>query len=88
LTDVVMPEMNGRDLAVQLHEISPQLRCLYMSGYTADVIACHGVLEEALAFIQKPFTPEELAAKVRAILDQDLPVDPPRSSLVPALAPN
>jgi PAS domain S-box-containing protein len=88
LTDVVMPEMNGRDLAAQLHEISPQLRCLYMSGYTADVIACHGVLEKALDFIQKPFSPEELAAKVRAILDQGLPVAPPRRRLVPALAPD
>ena len=88
VTDVVMPEMNGRDLAVQLGEIVPQLRCLYMSGYTAKVIARHGVLEKALAFIQKPFTPEEFAAKIRTVLDQDLSVAPPRSRLVPALAPD
>ena len=55
--------MNGRDLAVQLHEISLQLR-ISMSGYTADIVACQGVLEEAADFIQEPFSPEELAAKV------------------------
>lgn len=59
-----MPEINGTDLAVQLNEISLQLR-IYTSGYTADVVACHGVLEEPPDFIQKPFSLEELAAKVR-----------------------
>ena len=69
ITDVVMPEMNGRGLARQVLAIHPGIRCLYMSGYTADVIAHHGVLEAGVAFIQKPFTAEEMEAKVRALPD-------------------
>jgi len=68
LTDMVMPEMNGRELAKQLLSIHPELRCLFMSGYTADVIAHHGVLDEGVHFIQKPFSIEDLAAKVRQTL--------------------
>ena len=56
LTDVVMPEMNGRDLARNLLSLYPQLKCLFMSGYTADVIAHQGVLDEGVSFIQKPFS--------------------------------
>ena len=69
ITDVIMPEMNGRDLARNLQSIYPQLKCLFMSGYTADLIAHHGVLEEGVYFIQKPFTLQLLAAKVREVLD-------------------
>ena len=69
MTDVVMPEMNGRDLSKKLLSRNPNLKCLYMSGYTADVIAHHGVLDEGLNFIQKPFTMIDLAAKVRGVLD-------------------
>ena len=69
LTDVVMPGMNGRDLALNLTGTHPDLKCMFMSGYTADVIASHGVLEEGVFFIQKPFTMKELAAKVRDALD-------------------
>jgi len=69
LTDVIMPEMNGRDLAKNLLSFYPNIMRLFMSGYTANVIAHHGVLEEGLNFIQKPFSMEELAAKVRAALD-------------------
>jgi CheY-like chemotaxis protein len=69
LTDVIMPEMNGRDLANQILASHPDLDCLFMSGYTADVIADHGVLDEGVHFIQKPFTMQDLAATVRAILD-------------------
>jgi PAS domain S-box-containing protein len=65
LTDVVMPEMNGRALADRLLEHCPGLQCLFMSGYTADVIAQHGVLDENVIFIQKPFDKETLGAKVR-----------------------
>jgi CheY-like chemotaxis protein len=65
LTDVVMPEMNGKDLANQLKTIIPQLKCLFMSGYTASVIAGRGVLDEGTHFIQKPFSAEGLAVKVR-----------------------
>jgi ABC-type amino acid transport substrate-binding protein/signal transduction histidine kinase len=68
LTDVIMPLMNGRDLTATLVAIKPQLRCLYMSGFTADVIAHHGVLQSDVHFIQKPFTLHDLAAKLRAVL--------------------
>jgi len=64
LTDVVMPEMNGRALADRLFSLCPDLKCLFMSGYTADVIAQHGVLDESVIFIQKPFDKENLRAKV------------------------
>ncbi len=69
ITDVVMPEMNGRALAEQLGAIRPNLKCLYMSGYTADVIAHRGIVDEGVNFIQKPFGSDELAAKVRQVLD-------------------
>ena len=69
MTDVVMPEMNGRDLAERLLSLYPDLKCLFMSGYTANVIAHHGVLDEGVHFIQKPFSMQDLAAKVREVLD-------------------
>ncbi|MBF0233644.1 MAG: PAS domain S-box protein [Desulfamplus sp.] len=69
LTDVVMPEMNGRDLAMKLLSFYPNIMCLFMSGYTADIIAHHGVLQEGMNFIQKPFSMENLATKVRDTLD-------------------
>lgn len=69
LTDVVMPGMNGRDLARRLQEIHPRLKCLYMSGYTANVIAHHGVLDEGVYFIQKPFSLPALTAKLHDVLD-------------------
>ncbi len=69
LTDVVMPEMNGRDLAKHLKLLNPHLKCLYMSGHTADVIANSGVLTTEVQFIQKPFTINNLAVKLREILD-------------------
>ncbi|MFZ4440629.1 MAG: PocR ligand-binding domain-containing protein [Syntrophales bacterium] len=70
MTDVVMPEMNGRDLADKMLSLNPNLRCLFTSGYTADVIAHHGVLDENVHFIRKPFSRKDLAAKVREALDQ------------------
>jgi PAS domain S-box-containing protein len=69
LTDVVMPEMNGRDLAILLRNIRPGLRCLFASGYTADIIAHQGELDEGVVFIQKPFSIRSLAAKVREALE-------------------
>ena len=69
LTDVVMPEMNGRDLAATLASIHPGLKCLFMSGYTANVIAHHGVLDEGVHFIQKPFSAKDLAVEIRETLD-------------------
>lgn len=68
MTDVVMPEMNGRLLANHLRAQFPALRCLFMSGYTANVIAHHGVLDEGVHFIQKPFALHALAAKIREAL--------------------
>jgi two-component system, cell cycle sensor histidine kinase and response regulator CckA len=69
LTDVVMPMMNGRELSKRFEEIVPGIKCLYMSGYTANVIAHHGVLDEGVNFISKPFTGNDLARKVRQALD-------------------
>ncbi len=69
LTDVVMPEMGGRALADALRERWPELRVLFMSGYTRDAIARHGVHDGSDPFLAKPFTPSSLLAKVRAVLD-------------------
>ena len=70
VTDVVMPEMNGRILAERLAAIKPGLKCLFMSGYTANVIAHRGVLDEGVRFIQKPFSTNAFAMKVRQALDE------------------
>ncbi|MFN2356070.1 MAG: response regulator, partial [Desulfopila sp.] len=69
LTDVVMPEMNGRDLSNNLQRLYPELKTLYMSGYTANVIAHRGVLEDNVNFIQKPLFINELAHKIRLALN-------------------
>ncbi len=69
MTDVIMPEMNGRDLAKNMLAIYPDVRRLFMSGYTADIIAHQGVLDEGVHFIQKPFSMKSLTAKVKAALD-------------------
>jgi len=71
LTDVVMPEMNGRELAELLRGIRPGLRCLFASGYTADIIARQGELDEGVVFIQKPFSIQDLAARVREALERE-----------------
>ncbi len=69
MTDVVMPGMNGRDLAGKIIALYPGIRLLFMSGYTANVIAHHGVLDDGVAFIQKPFSMTDMTAKVRELLD-------------------
>ncbi|MBV5318609.1 MAG: PAS domain S-box protein [Desulfobulbaceae bacterium] len=71
LTDVVMPGMNGRDLAKQIMGLHPDIKTLFMSGYTANVIAHHGVLDKGVQFIEKPFAKKDLAAKIRNVLRQD-----------------
>lgn len=68
ITDVVMPEMNGRELVQRLSALRPAMHCLYMSGYTANVIAHHGVLDPGIHFIQKPFSIDDLARSVRETL--------------------
>ena len=70
LTDVVMPEMTGRDLANELAILYPTLKKLFMSGYTGNIIAHHGLLDEGVNFIQKPFSSQVLATKVREVLDR------------------
>jgi FixJ family two-component response regulator len=70
MTDVVMPEMNGRDLARNLMSIYPEIKRLFMSGHEANVIAHHSVLDEGVHFIQKPFSMKDLAAKTREALNK------------------
>jgi len=73
LTDVVMPKMNGKTLALEVQQLRPAVRVLYMSGYTDEVISHHGLLERGMAFVQKPLTPSGLVGKVREVLDADRP---------------
>ncbi len=70
ITDVIMPEMNGNELARRITERHPGIRCLFMSGYTAETITRQGILDSGLHFLQKPFSGRELLAKVRQVLEE------------------
>jgi FixJ family two-component response regulator len=69
VTDVVMPGMSGRDLAERLDVTRPAMKVLYMSGYTDDIVVRHGVVEEGVPFVSKPFALADLIRKVREVLD-------------------
>ncbi|MBU0729158.1 MAG: response regulator [Proteobacteria bacterium] len=75
LTDVIMPDMNGKELADRIKETRPELKTLFMSGYTDNVIAHHGILDKDISFISKPFSPAALAQKVRETLDKSTAID-------------
>jgi two-component system cell cycle sensor histidine kinase/response regulator CckA len=83
ITDVVMPKMSGRELAERISSLRPDTRVLYMSGFTDDTIVRNGVLVDNICFIQKPFSPDDLALKVREVLDR---IVAPENSNLPVLS--
>jgi PAS domain S-box-containing protein len=68
LTDVVMPHVSGRELAERVEKVRPGIKVIYMSGYTDDIVVHHGVTEEGIGFVQKPFSPDQLATRLREVL--------------------
>ncbi|MBX6366110.1 MAG: response regulator, partial [Gemmatimonadetes bacterium] len=72
LSDVVMPRMSGRALASHLAKLRPGLRVLFMSGYADELRGRHGTVDDGIAYLQKPFTPEDLASRIRTLLDAPL----------------
>jgi two-component system cell cycle sensor histidine kinase/response regulator CckA len=80
LTDVVMPQMTGLELAQRISQLRPEMKVLFVSGYTSDALAQRKMLERGSAFLQKPFTPDALARHVRAVLDSPAPRRIPHTS--------
>ena len=81
ITDVIMPDMNGRQLAEALGGVRPGVRTLFVSGYTSNVIAHHGVLDESVNFLEKPYSRRQLLQKIREVLDRAPPAEPRRSGV-------
>jgi CheY-like chemotaxis protein len=73
LTDVVMPELSGPELAAQVKSLRPDIKVIFTSGYTDDTIARQGILDPSVAFIQKPYRPRALARKIREVLSDSVP---------------
>ena len=69
ISDMIMPVMNGKELSVRLQPLQPEMKTLFLSGYTADIISDQGVIEDEIHFLQKPFSLEALTTKVREVLD-------------------
>ncbi|MGD9947895.1 MAG: response regulator [Desulfobulbus sp.] len=69
MAEIIIPEMNGKELSLQLLSKCQNMKVLYVSGYTANVIAHHGIIDEGINFLQKPFSKKELSRKIREFLD-------------------
>jgi PAS domain S-box-containing protein len=87
LTDVVMPNVGGRELAAHMEKLRPGIKVLFMSGYTGDAVVKQGALEAGAKFIQKPFSPEALAGKVRAVLGPPVSAELPLAGIAVVLKP-
>jgi two-component system, cell cycle sensor histidine kinase and response regulator CckA len=72
LTDVIMPQLSGREVAEAIADIDPSIKILYMSGYTDDAVLRHGIVSDAVNFIHKPYTADALLQTVRQVLDGTL----------------